>query len=836
MMEFLTYQPLLWVIVLVGLVLVFRRSLVDRPRWMKFASFACRVVGLLLLILAICRPYFLSEGEQLHLAMLVDVSESMDVSGMRAAKSEVVEAIDSLESGDSYSLFVFANGLREMDLESLDAFITSCEEGLVDTDFRSASAWADAMLTARLSFPSGKSRRMLIFSDGIANEGGLSDAIEQLTQEEIELSFSRKESLQVPEAAVVKLEPASKIAFEGEIVRLNAGLRANRDMSGRLRVLHKGVVVNEEEVMMQAGQETNVNIDVEMTSSGASRWVVELIPEADHFPINNQMATTIEVKGQPRVLVLHENSREMRPFSRAMKEQGIVLDVRGARGLPDTLEGIMAFDAVVLSDVPATDLRPVQMEYLKRYVSEFGGGLAMMGSENSFGLGGYYQTPVEEVLPLTSRFEKEKQKPSLAMVLVIDKSGSMSGVPIALARQAAKSAADLLSSNDQIAVIGFDSQPVVICDMTSAGNKGAISNSIDSLAAGGGTNLYPAMLLGNDMLSRASAKIKHMIILSDGQSAGGDYLGLAQDMSNRGMTVSTVALGSNSARALMANIAQTGRGRYYETTDPASVPQIFTKETMQASKSAIKEDLYGAILTGDHPVMSGYEDANLPLVLGYVMTRANPTAQVLLIAETGDPLLAITRYGLGSGLAYTSDLTERWGSEWLSWSGGSKFWAQVLRGILKKETGAGMSLFDRVEGDSWHFEVRRHDASMRPVNQINWTASVVDQAGESKPVELKQVGLGRYEGMVDLNGMERASLNIRDADYDRSRVLRWQRPFPEEYRLGAEMPDSVSGLEVYESGTIREGIESVPTRRSATPAFVILAMLFMMAGIALRRL
>ena len=114
-----------------------------------------------------------------------------------------------------------------------------------------------------------------------------------------------------------------------------------------------------------------------------------------------------------------------------LREQEIEVEVRGHYGLPETLEEMASFDAIILADLPATSLTPRQMQMVKRYVTDLGGGLVMMGSENSFGLGGYYKTPVEDVLPLISRFEKEKEKPSLAMVLVIDKSGSMTGVPIA---------------------------------------------------------------------------------------------------------------------------------------------------------------------------------------------------------------------------------------------------------------------------------------------------------------------------------------------------------------------------------------------------------------------
>ena len=166
----------------------------------------------------------------------------------------------------------------------------------------------------------------------------------------------------------------------------------------------------------------------------------------------------------------------------------------------------------------------------------------MTGSENSFGLGGYFKTPVEEVLPLVSRFEKEKQKPSLAMVLVIDKSGSMSGNPIVLARQAARAAAELLSPQDQIAVIGFDSNPQLFLDLTPAGNQGTIAAAIDSIQASGGTDLAPAVAQAKDILSGASAKIKHVIAMTDGQTSQSNLLELCQEMADAGMTVSTVAL------------------------------------------------------------------------------------------------------------------------------------------------------------------------------------------------------------------------------------------------------------------------------------------------------
>ena len=371
-------------------------------------------------------------------------------------------------------------------------------------------------------------------------------------------------------------------------------------MPATVRLVHQGVAIQPRQIQLRPGDKNQVDFNVEMVTSGETLWTVELLPAEDHFPVNNQASCTISVRGRPSILVLHEKPKEMRSIVRALCQQDMSVEMRSEHGLPDSLEELAAFDAVVLANVPATAMSPRQMQMLKNYVVDLGGGLVMLGSENSFGLGGYYKTPVEDVLPLISRFEKEKEKPSLAMVLVIDKSGSMEGMPLELARQAAKASVELLSARDSIGVIGFDQEPQVICEMTSAASRDAVQASIDSLQAGGGTYMYTAMVTAKKMLEATPAKIRHMICLTDGQTQPADHESLVEEMAGEGITVSTVAIG-DADRQLLARLAELGHGRYYETTDPANVPQIFTKETMQASRSAVKEDMFRCVASAIIP-------------------------------------------------------------------------------------------------------------------------------------------------------------------------------------------------------------------------------------------
>jgi Ca-activated chloride channel homolog len=835
--EFVTYRPFWWLAAIGLLVVVAARySLIDRPAWLRWLSLGFRAAAILFLIVALCRPFARRENDELHVNFLVDVSESVDLDAAIAALDRVDQWIAQLRPGDSWSLFAVGSSARELpSTGELRALLGQWKTGVADDKFRSSTRLADALLATRLVFPSDKSRRTIVLSDGQETDGDLVPVLKQLAEEGSDTQFEPIAGLRDAEAAVLALEPASRDAFYGEVMRMNVSLAANRPLGGKLRLIQKGVAVQQQDVRLDPAHPTSAHFDVDMATPGASLWTVELVPDEDHFPVNNFASCTVNVRGRPRVLVLHEKPQELRALARMLEEQDVTVEVRGKFGLPESLEEIASFDAIVLADLPATALTMRQMQMLKHYVLDLGGGLVMMGSENSFGLGGYYKTPVEDVLPLISRFEKEKEKPSLAMVLVIDKSGSMDGLPIALARQAAKAAVELLGPRDSIGVVGFDEQAQVICDMTSASDVESVQASIDSLVAGGGTYMYPAMVAAKDMLESTPAKIRHMICLSDGMTQPADHESLVEEMADAGITVSMVALGE-ADKQLMSSLAELGHGRYYETNDPANVPQIFTKETMEATKSAIKEDLYGCVQVGDHPILAGYTDSDLPFTLGYVMTEAKPTAQLLLAVETGDPLLAIGRYGLGTGMAYTSDLSEKWGGEWLAWDGCGKFWAQAIRGVLRKNSVDGMQVTARADDDQWRFQIRRTADNGAPLNDLHWDAVALDENGQQQAVEVRETGLGRFEAAVPIAGAERMTVRIRDADYDKTVVQHFNRPYPAEYRLAIDATPALAALPGVGGKSVREGILPNVSRRSAIEYAYFAALACLVTSVLLRRL
>jgi hypothetical protein len=246
-----------------------------------------------------------------------------------------------------------------------------------------------------------------------------------------------------------------------------------------------------------------------------------------------------------------------------------------------------------------------------------------------------------------------------------------------------------------------------------------------------------------------------MIVLTDGQTEGGGYEGLAGQMKGEGMTVSTVAIGQDADVRLLQTIAAAGGGKFYETLDPANLPKIFTQDAMVHMGKLIREESFTPRPVERHLMLKGLPLEQAPALLGYVKTNRKATAQVPLVTDLGDPLLASWQFGLGKVTAFTSDAKSRWAALWVtSWPGYSQFWAQVLRETARKpqsqlmdirlEEGASNAtvVVDLLE-DAAHFKNEAAvaaDVYFVPAASLGSTMEPIDH------LALAQSGPGRYQG------------------------------------------------------------------------------------------
>jgi len=395
------------------------------------------------------------------------------------------------------------------------------------------------------------------------------------------------------------------------------------------------------------------------------------------------------------------------------------------------------------------------MTAIHDYVDKLGGGFIMLGGPNSFGVGGYVHTPIEDVLPVRLKAPDEEEKQSSALAIVIDRSGSMVGEKLEMAKSAAIATAEVLTRNDYIGVWTFDTQSHPVAPMTRLSSAAAIAGQIAGITAGGGTNIYPAMTDARNALERVRAKIKHMILLTDGETEGQGYDALASQCRAEGITISTVGVGADAAVGLLQSIASLGGGQYYGAMDASAITRIFTQDTLLHTGRMIREEAFTPRLVERHPILAGWDKFEPPPLLGYVKTLRKSTAQVPLITDQGEPLLAHWRYGLGKATAFTSDAKSRWASLWISrWSDFGRFWSQVIRETARPPQGQGMDVRCVMKGDKAQISVDvMQDAGAR-ANDARVSADVFFVAAESlgsalQPIQtlgLRQTGPGLYEG------------------------------------------------------------------------------------------
>src|SRR5262249_51018394 len=182
---------------------------------------------------------------------------------------------------------------------------------------------------------------------------------------------------------------------------------------------------------------------------------------------------------------------------------------------------------------------------------------------------------------------------------------------------------------------------------------------------------------------RGGGKVKHVILLTDGQAAYEGIPELLDEMTQNRITVTGVGIGSGADRTMLTMIAERGGGRFYFTQDPQAIPKRFLKGTSQGARAAVAEDRIAVHVAKHVQMIDGVGLEHAPPLRGYVSTNPKPLSEVLLVSDYGEPLLARWRQGLGQAVAFTSDVKNRWASDWLHWSGYPKFWAQLVRSTMR---------------------------------------------------------------------------------------------------------------------------------------------------------
>ena len=655
-----------------------------------------RALLVLLAILAIASPARLMTSRDQSVLFLLDHSRSQGEAGLKSVYESAARVRETLGSGATVGYVAVGSEGRLLlhpgskgDLPDLAAATALMGEIGASSNFERGA------LLARGLFPAGSSRHLILVGDGVETQGSLVDAANEAAVAGIKIHALGVTGTIQPDVRVTRLASSQSRLNEGASLDLEATVEGSLAGPGKLRLFENGVEVDSIDVALKAGELFTHRFTrvPEKRNIYNYRAVIEGFEGRDAIPENNESLAIVDVRGKPLFLYVEGEEGESRFLVGAMEKEGIRLDVRAPEGLPESLQELAGYDGIILSDIPAHRIGEARMTAIRDYVEKLGGGFVMIGGMSSFGVGGYYRTPIEEILPVKLKAPDQEEFQSSALALVIDRSGSMAGQKIEICKAAAVASAELLTNKDSIGVYAFDSQVHEVVPMTKVTSISTIASQIALIGSGGGTNAYPGMVRAREELNRVKSKIKHMIVLTDGQTSGEGYQALASQCQAEGITISTVAVGAGAQVGLLQSIAAAGGGQSYVTMDPNSIVRIFTQDTLTHTGRMIREEAFEPKLVEKHPMLRDWEDGQAPPLLGYVKTNRKATAQIPLVTDTGDPLLAHWRFGLGKVTAFTSDCKSRWAALWVSdWEGYSRLWSQILRETARAPQGLFMDL------------------------------------------------------------------------------------------------------------------------------------------------
>ena len=711
-------------------------------------SLALRIAIVTLLVLALSGVGVVRAADRLSVVFLLDHSDSISPQARERQAAFVQDAMSSMVEGDSAGVIVFGTEA----LVDRPVLSGKAPPDLASAPLGTYSNLAEAIRLGLAISPADTARRLVLLSDGHENAGSAEWAARLAAAHGVPLDIITIPTTGGPEVLVESLNAPSPVR-ENEQISLQITVASSIETTATLRLIMDGVPLNTQEVRLSRGTNTFVQT-VPRAVRGFHTYAAEVLPPAgvDSRRENNRYSAFSMVLGKPKLLIVEGHPGEAEALQSALGGS-IEIDLVAPERMPVDARALVAYDGVVLINVPASSLQRKSMESLQVAVRDLGKGLVVIGGDESYAAGGYFRTPLEDMLPVALNLPSKLDIPSVGMALVIDRSGSMEvahdlrggGVKkIELAKEAASLAVAQLSERDYAGVITFDSAANWVMELQPIGDPAQFKSRIGGITSGGGTDIYVGLSPAVDALIASKAKSKHIVLLTDGVSAPGDYEGLLRKMSDNGVTLSTVAVGADADTVLMQSLAASGKGRYYYTEDGNALPQIFAHESHLAARSYLIEHPFAPQRTAPSPILDGL--GGLPEIRGYVGTSPRPSGQISLVSDAGDPLLAQWQYGLGRVVAWTSDARGQWSREWVGWEGFPHFWGQAIGWSAGAERADLIQPRIELEGGTAHITVDAAEPDGSYLNGLAASAIVVAPSLVTSTVELRQTSAGRYEG------------------------------------------------------------------------------------------
>lgn len=723
-----------------------------------------RAAALACVALALARPLWIGTRPDPHVVILRDVSASMPERAAAEAAAWVTEAVDSAPRNARLQDLVFARSMAPASAAD--------PAPPADVAFRSDTDLDAALRTAAALIPPGHPGRVILFSDGHGRNATTARTIDTLVNRAIAVDVVPPPPSTRPEVALAGVTAPTSPLPEQPLA-VDATIQSNTDTDASLSLYKDGLLISSNPLTLTHGT-TSLRLDAGKMTDTTHTLSVELTAPNDTRPENNSAELTLRATGGARFLLLTEDPAMAAPLAATLEEAGLEGGVSTPENLRLTRQSLAVQDLVIIENLPSPMLDTNTLRTLDDWIRNSGGGLIVIGGDSSFGSGGYAGSPLARLLPVRVEHDDRQESPSVALMVALDRSGSMAArtatgdTKIALAAEGVARAAGVLKPGDLFGTLAVDTAAETVVPLSpvhGARSTDSLRRKLAGIASsGGGIYTHTAIETAARALRGAPAAVRHVILFADAADAeekarplGGlpgspsvSTLDLAASLSGDGITLSVVALGGESDKdtAFLKALAARGGGRFHLTADPLSLPTLFTTETRLVKQGSLVEEPFRARPLIPSPVIEGIDWADSPFLLGYNMSKPRTGAPVVLATEFGDPLLAVWHVGLGKVAAFLSDAGPRWASEWLGWPGYKAFWRQLARSALRAGPPNPTSIETRRGDRTWEVHVRTTSPGGAFRDGVPMRLRVTDDQGTTTERAASQVGPGHYRAVL----------------------------------------------------------------------------------------
>ena len=778
-----------------------------------------------MLVFAIASPYLLLPVKEEQVLFLIDRSASMAGTEDEALKF-IEESLREKKETHSVGIYSFASNFQteailSKTLEHVPNLSEIREVG--ETNIEQALQLATGIVDK------DKATRIILMTDGLQTKGEVLESITKIAGSKISVDvvpLGRKISNDVS----IQSFTTPQVAYQGEEQTLVTEIESTTDTMGELLLYENDQLIFRETIQLEEGKNV-FTYRHKGNKEGLVKYEAYIQTDEDAILENNKLTSITMVQSTPRLLIVSDRE-EGSPIADMLNPSSIQFEEVSAEELPSSLSYMLKYDAIIFDNVPGHLVGEAKMGVIEQAVKNFGIGFMMVGGENSFGLGGYFKTPIEKLLPVEMEVKGKQQLPSLGLVIVLDRSGSMIGLKMELAKEAAVRSVELLREGDTFGLIAFDSHPWEIIETKPLENKDEVTNTILSIPAEGGTEIYPSLSLAYNNLFDLPLQRKHIILLTDGQSAtSGNYEELIESGKKKHITLSTVAIGHDADRQLLESLSELAGGRFYDVEDETTIPSILSRETAMISRTYIVDDPFYPVIYHSEGWNQLFEEG-VPQMNAYIGTTAKTTANVIAESEKEDPVLAEWQYGLGRTIAFTSDSTGAWAGDWGRWDRWVDFWNTAISRLLPTYNEIAYDI--RMDGEG-SFLITD------PTNQAAFLdVAVVDEYGNELEVHLEPISASKVRAVADAKpGLVFFRISKDDNVYQAGLTV----PYSSEYRLQPpneklleEVADKTGGKIVEDPQEVfRKFNEQGATRQSIATIILLVSLLLFFVDITIRR-